>query len=226
MQQSEHIDPRPDLSPDLRPDPSPDPSLDPSPDLGLGPKPSDALLLIDVQVDFLPGGNLAVPNGDEVVPVLNHYIRSFQDRGLPVFATRDWHPANHRSFLAQGGPWPAHCIQNTGGAEFAAGLQFPSDVRVISKAASPDREAYSGFQGTDLHERLQSLGTERLFIGGLATDYCVLNTVRDAVSLGYGVVLLEDAIKAVNVHPDDGAKALAEMLRLGAVPTQAGMLAA
>lgn len=205
MQQSKHIDPR--LSPNLDP--------------GSG----DALLVTDVQIDFLTGGNLAVPNGDEVVPNLNHYIRIFQDRGLPVFATRDWHPANHCSFHAQGGPWPPHCIQDTEGAEFAAGLQLPSDVRVVSKATSPDREAYSSFQDTDLHQRLQSLGIKRLFIGGLATDYCVLNTVRDAVSLGYGVVLLEDAIKAVNVRPDDGAKAEAEMLRLGAIPTHIGALA-
>lgn len=210
MQQSERIKPRLD------------PSRDPRLDLG----PGDALLVTDVQIDFLTGGNLAVPHGDEVVPVLNHYIRIFQDRGLPVFATRDWHPANHCSFHAQGGPWPPHCIQDTEGAEFAAGLQLTSDIRVVSKATLPDREAYSSFQGTDLHQRLQALGIKRLFIGGLAADYCVLNTVRDAVSLGYGIVLLEDAIKAVNVHPGDGAKAEAEMLRLGAVPTRVDMLAA
>ena len=198
MQQSAHIDPKP-LDPRL-----------------LDPRQGDALLVTDVQIDFLTGGNLAVPDGDEVVPVLNHYIRIFQDRGLPVFATRDWHPANHCSFHVQGGPWPPHCIQDTEGAQFAAGLQLPGDVRVVSKATSPDREAYSSFQGTDLHQRLQSLGIKRLFIGGLTTDYCILNTTRDGIQLGYQMFVLVDAIRAVNVRPGDGQRAIEEMIVLGA----------
>ncbi len=176
----------------------------------------DALISVDVQNDFLAGGSLAVPHGNEVIPVMNRYIHAFEEKGLPVFATRDWHPANHCSFKAQEGPWPPHCVQGTKGAEFAPDLQLPEDAVVISSATRPEKEAYSGFEGTDMHERLQKIGVKRLFIGGIATDYCVLNTVRDALSLGYEVYLLEDAIRAVNVHPDDGEKAKEEMFGLGA----------
>lgn len=178
----------------------------------------DALISVDVQNDFLDGGSLAVPHGNEVIPVMNRYIRAFEEKGLPVVATRDWHPANHCSFKAQGGPWPPHCVQGTKGAEFAPDLNLPEDAVIISSATRPDREAYSGFEGTDLHERLQKIGVNRLFIGGIATDYCVLNTVKDALSLGYEVYLLEDAVQAVNVHPDDGEKAKEEMFGSGAKP--------
>ena len=180
------------------------------------PQPGDALLVVDVQNDFLPGGSLAVSHGDEVVPVLNRYIGIFEAHGLPVYATRDWHPERHCSFHAQGGPWPPHCIAHTRGAEFAATLRLPSAATAISKATSADRDAYSGFEGTDLDPRLRAAGIHRLFIGGLATDYCVLNTVRDARQLGYGVFLLADAIRAVDVEPGDGQRAEAEMARLGA----------
>jgi nicotinamidase/pyrazinamidase len=178
----------------------------------------DALIVVDVQNDFLPGGSLAVPDGDAVVPVLNRYLAEFSARELPVYATRDWHPANHCSFKAQGGPWPPHCVAESPGAQFAARLRFPSGTLVISKATQPDKDAYSGFEGTDLGTRLRSRKIKRLFIGGLATDYCVLNTVRDARSLGHEVYLLTDAIRAVNVNPDDGPKAEAEMQHLGAKP--------
>jgi nicotinamidase/pyrazinamidase len=127
-----------------------------------------------MQNDFLPGGSLAVTQGDEVVPVLNHYIHAFKENRLPIFATRDWHPSDHCSFKAQGGPWPPHCVQDSKGAEFTPDLQLPEDVVIISKATIPEKDAYSGFDGTDLHDRLQVLGIKRLFIGGLATDYCVL----------------------------------------------------
>lgn len=176
----------------------------------------DALLLVDVQNDFLPGGALAVPRGDEVVPPLNRAIAAFEGRGLPVYATRDWHPERHCSFRAQGGPWPPHCIARTQGAEFAATLALPPAAGVISKATSQERDAYSGFDGTDLDQRLRAAGIRRLFIGGLATDYCVLNTVRDARRLGYEVMLLTDAIRAVEVQPGDGQRAEDEMVRLGA----------
>ncbi len=178
----------------------------------------DALIVVDVQNDFLPGGSLAVPDGDAVVPVLNRYLAEFSARELPVYATRDWHPENHCSFKAQGGPWPPHCVAESPGAQFAALLRFPSGTLVISKATQPDKDAYSGFEGTDLDARLRARKIKRLFIGGLATDYCVLNTVRDALSLGHEVCLLIDAIRAVNVRPDDGRKAEAEMQRLGAIP--------
>ena len=176
-----------------------------------------ALIVVDVQNDFLPGGALAVPQRDEVIPVLNRYLAQFESEGLPVFATRDWHPSNHCSFNTQGGPWPVHCVKDTPGAAFPAALKLPASAHVISKGTTPEPEAYSGFEGTDLRERLRSSGVEHLFIGGLATDYCVLNTVRDAVRLGFQVSLLEEAIRAVNVKPQDGLKAVAEMHRLGAV---------
>jgi len=179
-------------------------------------QPGDMLLVTDIQNDFLPGGRLAVAGGDEVVPVLNRYIGAFLAQGLPVYATRDWHPDGHCSFHPQGGPWPVHCVAGTPGAAFAATLVLPPDTTVISKATSQDREAYSSFQGTDLDSRLRATGIRRLFIGGLTTDYCVLNTVRDARQLGYEVFVLADAIRAVDVQPGDGQRAEAEMARLGA----------
>jgi len=188
------------------------------------PKPGDVLLVTDIQNDFLPGGSLAVAGGDAVVPVLNRYIDAFVARGLPVFATRDWHPAGHCSFAAQGGPWPEHCVAGSRGAEFAPGLGLPADATLISKATVPDREAYSSFQGTDLDQRLRAAGIRRIFIGGLTTDYCVLETTRDARRRGYEVMLLTDAIRAVDVESGDGARALADMLARGARPiTLAGL---
>jgi len=178
------------------------------------PQPGDALLIVDVQNDFLPGGSLAVPRGDEVVVVLNRYLRAFQN--LPVYATRDWHPERHCSFRAQGGLWPPHCVAGTRGAEFAAALQLPPSAAIISKATTAEQDAYSGFQGTDLDAQLRAAHIRRLFIGGLATDYCVLNTVRDALKLGYEVLLLIDAIRAVDVQPGDGLHAEQEMVSLGA----------
>jgi nicotinamidase/pyrazinamidase len=161
-----------------------------------------------------------------VVPVLNEYLSAFDARRLPIYATRDWHTGNHVSFKARGGPWPPHCIADTPGAAFAPALKLPAATRVVSKAATPDRDAYSGFEGTDLAERLRAQGVRRLFIGGLATDYCVLNTVKDALKEGFEVRLLTDAIRAVNVGPDDGRQAEAEMERLGARPTRRDALAA
>jgi nicotinamidase/pyrazinamidase len=178
----------------------------------------DALIIVDVQNDFLPGGSLAVTHGDQVVPVLNRYAAAFGARPLPVYATRDWHPANHCSFRSQGGPWPPHCVAGTSGAAFGPDLKLPASTVVISKAESPDQDAYSGFEGTDLHDRLRAQGVRRVFVGGLATDYCVLNTVRDALFHGYQTFLLTDAIRAVNVQPGDGQRAEEEMRRLGAVP--------
>lgn len=182
----------------------------------LQPRTGDALLIVDVQNDFLPGGSLAVPRGDEVVTVLNRYLDIFAMQNLPVYATRDWHPEHHCSFREQGGPWPPHCVAKTSGAAFSAALQLPPAAVIISKAMTVKQDAYSGFQGTDLHQKLHAAGIHRLFIGGLATDYCVLNTVRDALRLGYRVLLLGDAIRAVDVQPGDGLRAEAEMSKLGA----------
>ena len=180
------------------------------------PQPGDALLIVDVQNDFLPGGSLAVSRGDEVVPVLNRYLNIFGAKNLPVYATRDWHPERHCSFKAQGGLWPPHCVQGTCGAEFAVALQLPPSAVIIPKATTAEQDAYSGFQGTDLDERLRAANIRRLFIGGLATDYCVLSTVRDALKLGYRVFLLADAILAVDVQSGDGLRAEQEMFGLGA----------
>jgi nicotinamidase/pyrazinamidase len=177
----------------------------------------DALLIVDVQRDFLPGGSLAVAAGDEVVPVLNRYIELARVRNLPVFASRDWHPRDHCSFRAQGGPWPEHCVAGTPGAEFAPRLELPHDAIVIDKAAGAGADAYSAFEGTGLAARLRKMQVKRLFVGGLATDYCVLSTVRDARKAGLEVLLLADAIRAVNAKPGDGERAEREMREAGAI---------
>ena len=178
--------------------------------------PGDALLIVDVQNDFLPGGALAVPDGDAVVPVLNAYLAAARQAHLPVYASRDWHPPDHCSFRAHGGIWPPHCVAGTPGATFSTALDLPPETEVVSKAQARDRDAYSAFEGTGLAGALRARNVARLLIGGLATDYCVLNTVRDAVRAGFGVLLLTDAIRAVEVTPGDGQAALDEMRRLGA----------
>lgn len=186
----------------------------------------DALVVTDIQLDFLPGGALGVPRGDEVIPVFNRYIAAFQARGLPVFATRDWHPENHSSFHEQGGIWPPHCVANSEGARFSPELKLPEDVEIVSKATEVAKEAYSTFEGTGLAERLRELGVRRVFIGGLATDYCVVNSVRDAVAEGFDVFFLEDASRAINLNPGDERAAIDEMRSLGAVPLHQDELAA
>lgn len=178
--------------------------------------PSDALLLVDVQNDFLEGGSLAVPGADTILPVLNKYLSLFTDRSLPIIASRDWHPAGHCSFVENGGQWPAHCVADTAGAAFSQSLVLPDSCYVVSKATTADHEAYSGFDGTALTSYLQQQGVKRLFIGGLATDYCVLQTVSDALKNGFAVVLLVDAIRAVDVQSGDGAQAIAKMTENGA----------
>ncbi len=180
-------------------------------------QPGDALVVVDVQNDFLPGGTLAVSEGDAVVQVLNAWIARFTAAGLPIAATRDWHPADHCSFLAQGGPWPPHCVIDTPGAAFSPGLDLPVTATIFSRGTRQDDAGYSEFEGTELHRQFQRLGVRRLFIGGLATDYCVLNTVLDALRLGYEVRLLTDGVRAVEVQPGDGARAIATMLAAGAV---------
>ena len=187
---------------------------------------ADALLIADVQNDFLPGGALGISGGDEILPVLLSYIRRFQSEGLPIFLTRDWHPVDHCSFRRQGGPWPVHCVAGSQGSLPPPSFQAPSSAVIIYKAIDANQEAYSAFERTPLHRHLQALGVRRLFIGGLATDYCVLNTVKDARALGYEVCLLTDGIRAVNVHPNDGRQAEEHMLQLGAVPVRLEVLAA
>ena len=178
----------------------------------------DALVVVDVQNDFLPGGALAVPQSDEILPVLNNYITAFEKRGLPIYMTRDWHPPDHCSFKEYGGPWPTHCVAGTNGAAFSTELKFGSPFAIVSKATTSDREAYSDFSTTDFEPDLRAAGVSRLFVGGLATDYCVSSTVKDALALGFTTYLLLDAIRGVNVQPDDSQKAEQEMIRLGVAP--------
>ncbi len=187
----------------------------------LTPAQGDALIIVDVQNDFLSGGSLAVPDGNDILPGVNACIREFTRRALPIVATRDWHPADHCSFQPQGGIWPAHCVAQQPGAAFAPELELPDDVIIIDKATTQERDAYSGFDGTDLSERLRALGAERVFVCGLATDYCVLNTVLDALREGFETVVLEDLVRAVNVEPGDGERALAKMRDAGAVEQSA-----
>ncbi|MHB1591257.1 MAG: isochorismatase family protein [Sulfuricella sp.] len=186
--------------------------------MNLRPHHGDALLLVDVQNDFLPGGSLAVPAGDEVIPALNRYIQAFRRASLPIYATRDWHPIDHCSFRAQGGLWPPHCIADSTGAAFSPKLDLPPVAVVIAKATRRDADTYSGFEGTELEQRLRMDGINRLFVGGLATDYCVLNTVKDALARGFDILLLLDGIRAVNLKPEDGQRAIEEMTLFGAHP--------
>jgi nicotinamidase/pyrazinamidase len=157
-----------------------------------------------------------VREGDAVVPVANRLFPLFVRRSLPVIVSRDWHPPNHCSFVEQGGEWPPHCVVDTPGAMFAKRLSVPKDALIVSKGTSPDRDAYSDFDETDLADRLRVQGTRRLFVLGIATDYCVLATVRDALRLDFDVVLLTDGIRAVNRNPGDGERAIREMQRAGA----------
>lgn len=185
----------------------------------------DALIIVDVQNDFLPGGALSVNDGDAVIPVINKYLRVFTTNELPIFATRDWHPAGHCSFVDNGGPWPKHCVANSLGAQFAEELALPDDVTIVHKGTDVDKDAYSGFQDTDLADQLHAHGVKRVFVGGLATDYCVLNTVNDALAEGFDVVLLMCAIRAVNVNPGDGDRAIESMLGQGATKHYGSVLA-
>jgi nicotinamidase/pyrazinamidase len=182
------------------------------------PAKGDALVIVDVQYDFLPGGALAVPESDKILPAVNGYIAAFEKRGLPIYLTCDWHPPNHCSFKEYGGPWPSHCVAGTHGADFSRELKFTSSYTVVSKATTPDYEAYSEFSTPDFEANLRVAGVSRLFVCGLATDYCVFSTVKDALSLGFRTYLLVDAIRGVNVQPDDSQKAEQEMFRLGATP--------
>jgi nicotinamidase/pyrazinamidase len=183
---------------------------------------SDALLVIDMQVDFLPGGALGVPGGHEVTDPVNHLIALFRDAGRPVFASRDWHPADHVSFAAAGGPWPPHCVAGTPGAEFAAELALPDDAVVISKADTAGADAYSAFSGTTLAQQLRERGVTRVTVCGLATDYCVLNTVTDALEEGLDTLVVPEAMRAVDVQPGDGSRALDRMVARGAVAVRLG----
>lgn len=178
---------------------------------------NDALVIVDTQNCFMPDGPVPVPKGDEVVPALNRWIEKAQQEGALVVASRDWHPEDHMSFKEQGGPWEPHCVKNTEGAAFHEDLEVPDDALIISKGDRPDKEAYSAFVDTDLAKKLNERGIETLWVGGLALDYCVKETVLDARREGFEVHLIRDAARAVNVEPGDDEKALDEMRKAGAV---------
>lgn len=171
----------------------------------------DGLVIVDVQNDFCPGGALAVPDGDAVVPVLNALARRFE----VVFATQDWHPPDHVSFAERGGPWPVHCVQGTPGAELRPDLELPSGAEVVRKGQDDRSMGYSGFEGTDLGARLRAAGVDRVHLGGLALDYCVLNTALDAARAGFGVVLHRDATRPVEVAAGDGERAVERLREAG-----------
>jgi nicotinamidase/pyrazinamidase len=182
----------------------------------------DALLVVDVQNDFCPGGSLAVDEGDAVVPILNQYMERAAAAHVPIFASRDWHPAQTAHFREFGGQWPPHCVQGTPGAEFHPGLRLPEGTVVVSKGMNPVDEGYSLFEGKledgrDALAALRELGVARVHVGGLATDYCVRATTLDALAARFDVFLLEDAIRAVEVQPGDGVRAIVEMREAGAV---------
>ncbi len=182
-------------------------------------KDKDALLVVDVQNDFCPGGALAVPDGDKIVPVTNSLVRRFEK----IFTTQDWHPLNHISFKERGGDWPPHCVAETEGAAFHPDLDVGRAIHIL-KGNEPDREAYSGFQGTDLADRLRRAGVERIFVCGLATDYCVRATALDGLKSGFPVVVVTDAVKGVEVNPGDSEAALAEMKDAGAILTDSASM--
>jgi nicotinamidase/pyrazinamidase len=172
----------------------------------------DALIVVDVQRDFCPGGALAVPRGDEVVPVINRILGL---GGWLAIATRDWHPPDHCSFTPQGGIWPVHCVAGTPGAAFHSGVDAARVRHVVSKATTRGAEAYSGFQDTDLQALLAQQGIRRIFVCGLATDYCVKATALDGRKAGLDVAVLEDAIRGVEVNPGDCAAAMSHMRAAG-----------
>ena len=178
-------------------------------------EPKQALLVIDVQNDFCPGGTLAVPHGDEVVAPLNRLIDDFLERGAPVYKTRDWHPPVTKHFAAYGGTWPVHCVRDTEGAEFHPALRYDPRITVISKGLE-DKDGYSAFDDTDLAARLHRQNVEEVVVGGLATDYCVKSTVLDALKHGFKVKAIENAMRPVDLQPGDGDRAIDEMRDAGA----------
>mgnify|MGYP003782546389 CR=1 FL=1 len=184
-------------------------------------QPASGLLVVDMQNDFMPGGALGVTGGDLILPRVNAYIAQFRMAGVPVFASRDWHPPETVHFRASGGPWPRHCVQNTPGAEFHPRLRFPDDMLVVSKGMDPKEDAYSAFQARDLAtgrtlpELLRVEGVAHLYVAGLALDYCVRWSSLDAVREGLGVTVLIDATRAVNVNPHDAEETIETLVRVG-----------
>jgi nicotinamidase/pyrazinamidase len=180
--------------------------------------PEDALIVVDVQHDFLPGGALAVPTGGRIFEPIDQLAPRFRR----VYATRDWHPLDHSSFAAFGGPWPVHCVAGTHGAAFDARLDRMKVDAVIDKGIDRETDGYSGFAATALGSDLRIHGVRRVFICGLATDYCVKATAFDAHAAGFTTFVIADASAPVNVRPDDEAKALDELRAAGIRVVQSG----
>ena len=174
---------------------------------------SAALLVVDFQNDFTPGGALAVPHGDEIAPRLNQLAAS--GRYELVVATRDWHPPEHGSFAERGGPWPVHCVRDTEGAQLHSGLDRELIDVVVDKGQDPGTEGYSGFEGTGLGDLLRARGIDAVTVVGLATDYCVKNTALDAVRAGFRTHVDPDAVRGVDVEPGDSDRALEELRAAG-----------
>ena len=185
---------------------------------------SPALLVVDVQNDFCPGGALAVPGGDRVIPVLNRLAARASALGMPVYASRDWHPPDTRHFATRGGKWPVHCVAGTEGARLHADLQLPPGALIVTKGTSAEDDGYSAFEGSiagrgSLLADLRARGIDEVVIGGLATDYCVKASALDAKRHGLNATVVSDAIGAVDVSPGDGVRALEEMKAAGVAVT-------
>lgn len=178
---------------------------------------TDALIIVDVQNDFCPGGALPVEEGSYVVPVLNRWIEAARQVGAWIIASRDWHPGSHISFWQCGGAWPSHCVQNTWGAEFHQGLELPENILIVSKGTNADRDDYSDFEMTGLARELRSNCVRRLWVGGLAQDVCVRATVLDGLKAGFEVHLIKDATRPLNVTPGAGERAVQEMQAAGCI---------
>jgi nicotinamidase/pyrazinamidase len=170
-----------------------------------------ALIVVDVQNDFCPGGALAVPDGDAVIDPINRLAAASEF----VVATRDWHPPNHGSFAEQGGPWPVHCVAGTPGAELRAGIDRSRVDAIVDKGQAPDREGYSGFEGTELERLLREHEVHAVDVAGLALDYCVKATALDARRAGLDVTVHRGATRAVEVQPGDGDRAVEELRAAG-----------
>jgi nicotinamidase/pyrazinamidase len=181
------------------------------------PDQHSALLLIDLQNDFFPGGAMGIPEADRLIPLINRYIMHFSRQGWSILATRDWHPPNHFSFTQHQGPWPVHCVQGSRGAQFHSDLVMPPGMMVISKGTDSRNDAKSGFDGTSLADRLEDLNVQTIFVLGLGADNCVTHTVLDGCQRGFRVVLLTDATKEASPQSENSAEAFTEMTNAGAV---------
>jgi nicotinamidase/pyrazinamidase len=184
------------------------------------PDRQSALLLVDPQNDFFPGGALGMPESNNLIPVINAYIKHFSRQGWPILATRDWHPANHCSFTEQGGPHPTHCVQGSRGAQFHSDLVMPPGMMVISKGTDPKKDSRSGFEGSSLADRLEDLDVKTIFILGPATQDCLTQTIVDACKIGLQVVVLSDAIGSIGLSADS----LNEIYQAGAIRATASDL--